>query len=248
VLAVSSGCKKPQSEPRTEAKVAEPAPTLTTHSAELAAHGPSARVIESLNVPNDRKVLVVIGANKTRPIIHLHGMCAEARSDLEAFGSTVTEHGTVIALEGDVRCSTSQRGASWSNDVATIDERIDAAIQAVNATRGTTLDPGEVILVGESMGAARVAALAARFPSKYTRLVLVGSPETPSAKDLRGARGIALLAGEKEPQERMRQGALGLENAGLNARFWEMEGATHGSYGSDGHRAMEEAVAFVAAK
>ena len=47
--------------------------------------------------------------------------------------------------------------------------------------------PGSLVLIGESMGAARAEALAARFPERYTRLVLVGSPETPSPDDLRSA-------------------------------------------------------------
>ena len=75
--------------------------------------------------------------------------------------------------------------------------------------------------------------------------MLVGSPETPSAKDLGGAKAVALLAGEKEPQEKMHQGTDGLEKAGLKARFWELAGATHGTYGPNGARSMSEAVGFV---
>ena len=101
-------------------------------------------------------------------------------------------------------------------------------------------------MIGESMGASRAIGLASRFPAKYARLVLVGGPETPSAKDLRGAKAVALLAGEHESQEKMRQGTAGLESAGVDARFWELAGATHGTYGSDGARTMGEAVSFVA--
>jgi pimeloyl-ACP methyl ester carboxylesterase len=227
----------------------EAAPVVTTHSAELRVPRTRTGTIETVDVPDDRKVLVVLGANTKRPIVHFHGMCAEAKSDLDAFAASVSEHGTVVALEGDAPCPRGQGGgASWSTDVAAIDRRVDAALKAVSDARGIALDPGEVVLVGESLGATRVTALASRFPEKYKRLVLVGGPETPSAKQLGSATAIALLAGEKEPQEKMRQGTLGLENAGVTARFWEMADATHGNYGTDGARRMSEAVAFVTSK
>ena len=98
------------------------------------------------------------------------------------------------------------------------------------------------------MGASRAEALAARFQSKYTRLILVGAPETPSAKRPEGARAIAVVAGEKELQENMRQGVSGLELAGLKVRFWELPGASHGGYGPEGARVMGEAVASVAVR
>ena len=239
----ASGCKKPQAEANSE-----PRGSGSTHSAELPA-GKTARTgaIETVEVPNDKKALVVAGDGK-RPIIHLHGMCAEARSDLEAWASTVSSHGTIIALEGDAACSNGSGGTSWSTDPAALDARVDAAIAAVSSARGIALDPKEVVVIGESMGASRATALASRFPDKYTRLVLVGGPETPTAKELGGAKAVALLAGEKEPQEKMRQGAQGLDNAGVKAQFWEMAGATHGAYGSNGAQMMGEAVAFAASR
>jgi len=219
----------------------------STHSAELAA--PQAKrtgTIETVEVPNDRKVLLVVGEGK-RPIVHLHGMCSEPRSDLEAWASSVSEHGSVIGLDADAACPNG-KGRTWTTDPEAIDRRLSDAIAAVNEARGLSLDPSELVLIGESMGAARATALASRFPDKYTRLVLVGSPETPSAKDLGSAKAVALLAGEKEPQEKMRQGTDGLEKAGLKARFWELAEATHGSYGPNGARSMTDAVAFVTSR
>lgn len=226
---------------------AEPNASTTTHSAELAAPKPGRTGgIETVEVPNDRKVLVAVGEGR-RPVIYLHGMCSDARPDLEAWASTVSEHGTVIALEADGACPDGN-GRTWTTDPAAIDARVSEAIDVVGRARGLSLDGSDLIVIGESMGAARATALASRFPEKYTRLVLVGSPETPSAKDLGNAKAVALLAGEKEPQGKMRQGTTNLENAGLKARFWELEGATHGTYGSDGARLMGEAVAFVAGR
>ena len=238
VLLAGASCTKPQPDAK-----AEPTSSGTTRSAELAPKPKRTNVIESVDVPNDRKVLLVVGEGK-RPIVHLHGMCSEPRSDLEAWASSVSEHGTIIGLEADAACPNGN-GRTWTTDPAAIDARLTEAITAVNQARGLSLEPSELVLIGESMGAARASALASRFPEKYTRLVLVGSPETPSAKDLGSAKAVALLAGEKEPQEKMRQGTAGLEKAGLKARFWELDDATHGTYGPNGARSMSEAVAFV---
>ncbi len=241
VTLAGEACKKPQ--PRTDA---EPRASATTRSAEVMTPPtpPRSSPIGVVAVPDDRDVLVVTGET-TRPIVYLHGMCGEARSDLEAWSASVREHGTVIALEGDAACPRGS-GRSWSVNPGALDARIDSAVRAVSSARRIELDPREVIVIGESMGASRALGLASRFPAKYTRLVLVGGPETPSAKDLHGVKAVALLAGEHEPQEKMRLGTARLEGAGVDARFWELAGATHGSYGSDGARTMGEAVAFVA--
>ncbi|MBN9161787.1 MAG: hypothetical protein BGO98_50060 [Myxococcales bacterium 68-20] len=241
VTLAGEACTKPQ--PRADA---EPGASATTRAAEVVAPPapPRSSPIGTVAVPDDRDVLVVTGETR-RPIVYLHGMCGEARSDLEAWSASVREHGTVIALEGDAACPRGS-GRSWSVSPDALDTRIDSAIEAVSSARAIELDPREVIVIGESMGASRALGLASRFPAKYTRLVLVGGPETPSAKDLRGVKAAALLAGEHESQAKMRQGTARLESAGVDARFWELAGATHGTYGSDGARTMGEAVAFVA--
>jgi pimeloyl-ACP methyl ester carboxylesterase len=236
---LASACRRPA-----EAGREPPASSATAHSAELYAPRPAPTgEIETVPVPNDRDVLVVLGETK-RPIVYIHGMCAEARPDLDAWATAVNHYGTIIALEGDVICPNGNRGTSWSPDAAALDARIDAAIAAVRDARHVALVPSEVLVIGESLGASRALSLASRFPSKYTRLVVVGGPETPSSKELASTKAVALLAGENESQEKMRQGALRLVSAGLSARFWELPAATHGSYGPEGARVMAEAVAF----
>jgi pimeloyl-ACP methyl ester carboxylesterase len=215
---------------------------VTTRAAELPSPARSG-AIETVDVPNNRRVVFVVG-QKERPIVYLHGMCSEPRPALEAWSSSVREQGTIIALEGDAACS-DRGGRTYSTDISALDARIDAAIDAVAFARDLPLDRHETIVIGESLGASRAIALASQFHAKYPRLVLVGGPEAPSARELGGVRAVALLAGEKEPQGKMRQGAASLENAGVAARFWELAGATHGTYGPDGARSMADAVAFV---
>lgn len=75
---------------------------------------------------------------------------------------------------------------------------------------------------------------------------LVGSRQTPSPESFRGVRAVANLAGEKEPQTMMREGARALEAAGTPSRFWLLRRPTHGNYGPDGERTMDE-IGFVGA-
>lgn len=206
---------------------------------------PRSGAIETLDVPGDKPVLVVVGENTQRPIVHLHGMCTEPKSDLEAWSSSVADHGTVVAIVGDASCPGQPGMATWSMDVAALDARIGAALQAVHFQRGVELDPANIVLIGESMGASRAQSLAAKFPGKYTRLVLASGPEMPNAAKLGDVKKIALLAGDEEPQDKMRNGADLLVQAGLSARFWTLDGAAHGEYGTAGARRMGEALAFV---
>src|SRR5690349_7276343 len=162
----------------------------------------------TVDVPGDKAVLVVPGdARIQRPIIHLHGMCAQPRKNLEAWGGVAKDQGTIVALVGDLPCP-GREGTKWSDDAAKIDARIAAAIASVNAARGTTLDPSEVLVVGESMGAARAESLAKENPERYLRLVLVGSPQIVAPANVHRARAIANLAGALEPQQRAKTATL----------------------------------------
>lgn len=183
-----------------------------------------------------------------RPIVFLHGMCADPQEDIDAWGGAVEQHGTIVTVMGDVDCPDKPGMLKWSTDAAAIDARIDAALKSTGDARGLHLDSKDMIVIGESMGAARAELLASKYPDKYTRLVLVGSPQTPSPKNLHGAKAVANLAGEKEEQATMKQGTRALEAAGTPSRFWELPAATHGEYGPEGKRIMSEALGFVAAR
>lgn len=185
---------------------------------------------------------------QTRPVVYLHGMCADPREDLAVWGHAAEQHGMVVTVMGDLPCPDKRGGLAWSTNADAIDAKIDAAIKATADARGIPLEPRDVILIGESMGAARAELLATKFPDKYSRLVLVGSPQTPSPQNLKGAKAVANLAGEKERQTMMRQGTKALEGAGTPTRFWELPEATHGNYGPEGERIMNEALGFVATR
>jgi pimeloyl-ACP methyl ester carboxylesterase len=191
---------------------------------------------------------VARGPTPERPIVYLHGMCSDPKEDLAAWGHIAEQHGAVVTVMGDVASPDKPGQLKWSTDAAAIDAKVDEAVKDVERARGVRLDPSGIILVGESMGAARAELLATKFPDKYTRLVLVGSPRTPSPRNLGGVKAVANLAGEKERQSMMKDGTRALESAGTPSRFWELPEATHGNYGPDGERIMNEAIGFVASR
>lgn len=211
---------------------------------------PRGEGIAKVDVPGEARDPYVVDGNPSvrRPIVYLHGMCGDPKEDLDAWGNIAKQHGTIIAVMGDVACPDKPGRLKWSTDASAIDARIDAAVKSVSEARGLRLEPGEVVVIGESMGAARAELLATKFPDKYTRLVLVGSPQTPSPENLKGVKAVANLAGEKERQSMMKQGTRALESAGTPTRFWELPEATHGNYGPDGERIMNEALGFVATR
>lgn len=197
--------------------------------------------ITTVEVPGDAGVLVVRGPRTARPIVYLHGMCSDPREDLAAWGGLATRHGPILALLGDVPCPDKPGRTKWSSEPEALDGRVRAAVHAAFGRPGRD----EVVVIGESMGAARAELLATRYPERYARAVLVGSPQAPSPQSFRAARAIATLAGEREDASKMRAGAEALAAAGVRARFFALPGASHGNYGPDGARVMAEAVAFV---
>lgn len=251
LLAVACGrTKTAEAEPITTTKrpAAQPARTAQTASVTTLTNADVSRY-EPVEVSGDRKLFVAFGdTGEQRPIVYLHGMCADPREDLDAWGNIAQEHGTIVALVGDVPCADKPGRTAWPEDAKQIDQRIDAALDAVNATGRVKLEKNDFILIGESMGAARAELLAKRFPDRYTRLVLVGSPQRPSPENFKGAKAVANLAGEKEAQSNMREGARVLENAGTASQFFLLPGAVHGHYGPEGERIMRDAVAFVATR
>jgi pimeloyl-ACP methyl ester carboxylesterase len=237
---------------RTKTAEAEPIGKRTPKTASvttLTSAGANVSRYEPVEVSGDRKLFVAFGDDgERRPIVYLHGMCSDPREDLDAWGNIAQEHGTIVALVGDVPCPDKPGRTMWPEDAKQIDQRIDAALETVNSTGRVKLDKDDVILIGESMGAARAELLAKRFPDRYTRLVLVGSPQRPSPENLKGAKAVANLAGEKEAQTNMREGTRVLESAGLSSRFFLLPGAVHGHYGPEGERIMRDAVSFVATR
>lgn len=238
----AAGCKD---------KSADVAGTTTTHGADLFLEpAPPPGAVETVEVEDDRAALVILGDGDQahRPIVHLHGTCAVARADIEAWSSTARAYGSIVAIEGDTPCPDGIGGRTWHTDSAGLEKRIDAALDAIRTVRGVVLDREEITVVGDDIGALHALALAARAPKKFARLVLVGLPDAAPAYDLQGLHGIAVLASDREPQDKARRAYDAFVAEKIPAKMWTLPGATHSDYGLQGARTIGAALAFVSQK
>ena len=150
----------------------------------------------------------------------------------------------MVVLLGDERCDGTSR-YRWGTDLRRIDGRITAALGAVSAAAGVTLDGSTVTLIGYSEGATRAEGLIHDKPDRYPRAILAGSPKQPQVDRLRGVGAVVVVAGELDRRHYLEEGADILFRAGLPATFRVLPGAGHGEYGAEGERVMSEALAWL---
>ena len=239
----ATGCKS-----RNDPSLDTTSSITTTQGADLyLAAPPAPGAVETVEVEDDRAAIVVVGETDKarRPIVHLHGTCAVARADVESWSGVARAFGTIVALEGDTPCPDGIGGRTWHADAATIEKRIDAAIEAVRTVRGVNLDRNEVVLLADDIGATTALALAARAPARFSRLVLNALPDAAPPYDLSGVRAVAVLATDRAPQEKARRAYSSFADAHIAAKLWTLSGATESDYGAGGARTIGEALAFV---
>lgn len=187
-------------------------------------------------VPGDLPAFVVTGPLGACPrMVFLHGMCGHGLGYVQAFTRTAREHGGVLGLQGDVPCGADRVFSKYSPDVDEQDGRIRNALAACGG------EAEDLVVIGYSQGAYLAERLAERWPERYSRLVLLGAPTTPSAARLRGIRGAVMISGELDATYRMKEGASGLLAAKIPAVYREMPGAHHGAL-PDAERVMDEAL------
>jgi len=200
----------------TTGQVARPAAEPTTETA----------AFEEVAVEGDLPALVVrpapgAGAIKT---VFLTGSCTHPSTYLKAFAHAASEHGGLVAVQGDQPCGDPKEGLRrWSSDTALAQKRIEAALRAA----GGDAD-GELTLVGYSQGAERAEWLANRFPTKFTRFVLLASPIVPSPRRLAGAHAVVTIAGRGDVRENMSDGARALRRESIPALYLELPSTKHG--------------------
>lgn len=196
-------------------------------------------------VPGDRPVYVLPGETADpRVIIYLPGMCGDVTA-ADHFRNAVKAHGTLISVRGDTECPNGR--FKWRDDPAKIQSRVVAAFEQVNAQRGGTLRLSDALLFGYSQGADRAERVAAMYPEKYPRLVLGGPPQKASPGRLGRAARVAFLGGELETTENMRAGFDALRAAGITTRFFTLECAYHGWFGTSAESQLAEVLDWVSA-
>jgi pimeloyl-ACP methyl ester carboxylesterase len=222
----------------------EPRPAV---SAPAAASVPAsavipAAVVERIRVPGDLAASVVRGASGEPPrIVFLPGVCSNANAYLQAFPEAARAHGGVVAIEGDKECEGSPGFRTFAADTPRQHGRIEAALAAAGAS---AIPRGGVTLVGYSQGASIAERLAQRWPERYQRVILIGSPKEVSVESLRKLRAVATMSCALDVPPRMRAGAARLLRAGVPAAYFEMPGCTHGNI-ADGERVFGEVFAWL---
>jgi len=81
--------------------------------------------------------------------------------------------------------------------------------------------------------------MAARWPERYRRIVLIGAPTDPSPRSFAGARGLVTISCDRDVPARMKRAADAATGAGIPGRYFEMRGCTHGGV-ADAERVFGE--------
>lgn len=198
---------------------------------------------ENIQVPGDRPLYVLRGqVGDPRVIVYLHGMCGDITA-ADHFREAARAHGTLLALRGDTPCHGDR--FKWRGDSAAILRRVRAALQRLNAINGTALGLDGAILFGYSQGAERAQQLSGQYPELFPRVVLGGPPMKASPLKLGRARRVAIFGGELETTETMRAGAEALQAAGIPCRYFTLECAYHGRFGTNAEAQLAEVLDWV---
>jgi pimeloyl-ACP methyl ester carboxylesterase len=173
-------------------------------------------------------------------LVFLHGMCGHGLGYAQSFQFSAARWGTLIAPQGDRVCG-SGPWALWSADIVALDARIISAFRALGQK-----DPiDDIVAMGYSQGATRAEALARKYPERYTRLILMGAPNTVRTAGLRALRGAVMMAGEHDRQDRMKAGVRALTSIGEPCTFMQIPEATHGAMGRTPEETMGEALEWL---
>lgn len=174
-------------------------------------------------------------------MLFLGGMCVNPAGYLESFQRTAASRGDLVALQADVSCGGDGAARRWSSDLEAMDRRIDAAFEAAGIG-----EPHDVVVIGYSQGADRAERLVSRWPEKYSRAILIGTPVVPSPRHLAHARGVVLMAGTYDMAIGAHKSAVApLRRASIPSTFIELPGARHGEMGEDPEGTMAAALDFV---
>lgn len=226
-------CKHPPA--TTKPAVAEPAAVAESASKEsaptvievTAADVPP--TVERLLVPGDLLASVVRGTTTKPPLtVFMAGMCSNAMAYLQNFPQAAQKQGGMVAIEGDQLCGPgvdpSYRTYSWDAN------KQHARIEAALAAAGVTEIPKEgLTLVGYSQGAAIAEQLAAKYPQRYARLLIIGAPTDPQPRNFAKTRAVVTMACSRDiALPRMKTAAKATNKIGTPATYFQMPDCIHG--------------------
>lgn len=169
-------------------------------------------------------------------LVFIHGICGHGLGYAQSFARSAAKHGTLIAPQGDRSCDGTPL-SKWSLDTAALDARIVAAFHALGFP-----DPIEdITAIGYSQGANRAEALARKWPTRYTRLVLMAGPTKVSPYGLKVSSAV-MMAGSLDRQDLMQASSRAFLAAGRRARYLQLPNARHGAMGDHPETTMGTAL------
>lgn len=234
----SSTADAPPAAGATPAPASTRAPTLPAPSASKRSAGPIR--IETLEPDRSAPVFVMRGAPRgPGHLVFLHGMCGHGLGYAQSFQFSAAKLGTLIAPQGDVSCG--GVWSKWSNDVVALDARIEATFRAL----GDDGPLDDVWIMGMSQGATRAAALARKFPERYTHLISMDAPTAIRPGDLKALRAAVLMAGERDRHDLMQASQRALAASGVPALYLVIPEAGHGAMGPVPEQTMGTALSFL---
>lgn len=241
-LAVFSGCA---TEPVGKVRRAPPLPALQMPAVQLAVRTPAPASVHALTVPGDLPAMVVEGAEtattdaRAPKIVFLPGMCSNAAGYLWTFPEAARAAGGVLAIDGDEPCPGVKNFHTFSWDAEKQHRRIEAAL-----ARAGTANDAPITLIGYSQGAVFAEKLAAKYPERFHKIVLIGAPLDPVASHFAASEAFVTMSCALDVRARMKKAAQGVAARGVPATYVEMPGCAHGAVG-DGEAKFAEVFAFL---
>jgi predicted esterase len=215
-------------------------PPASAHSAVQASEVPSvapapsasapapARSLGTLSFPGGEAAYYAPAEDGPRPVtIFLHGMCATGRLECPVF-SAASRSGWLLCPDGSVGCQGG--GWMWASMAKEAEARLQAATDALRAKEAGRVGAGPMAIVGYSLGAPVALLQAIREPGRYDRLMIVNASVEPAAATMKkaGLKRVALVAGAKDATaSKLRAAAQRLVAAGVDARYFVLEGTGH---------------------
>jgi predicted esterase len=226
-VVVSRGAVSPPASAHPAIQASE-APSATPAPSASASASAPARSLGTLSFQGGEAAYYAPAGDGPRPVtIFLHGMCATGRLECPVF-SAASRFGWLLCPDGNAGCQGG--GWMWAATVKDAEARLQAATDALREKEAGRVGTGSMAIVGYSLGAPAALLQAIREPGRYDRLMIVNASVEPAAAMMKkaGLKRVALVAGAKDATaHKLRAAAQRLVAAGVDARYFALEGTGH---------------------
>lgn len=198
--------------------------------------------VETLAVTGDLPAALVRASGGAPPrVVFLPGVCSNAAAYLSGFSRAAERAGGIVAIDGDQPCGGAPGFRTFTFDIEKQHRRIEAAL---TATGLATIPAEGLTVIGYSQGALILEYLAARYPKRYARVVIIAPPSDPVAVRYAATRAVVTMSCSRDVPLRMKTAAKAISALGIPSTYLEMPGCTHGNL-ADGEATFERAFAWL---